>query len=63
MRTLVNDADRNQTVVENDDLRRYELLVGGITVGTLDYRALGARRALGIPRCERISGAVVSPRS
>ena len=41
MRTLMNDSQRNLTVVENDELRRYELLVAGTTVGTLDFRVLG----------------------
>ena len=47
MRTLVNDSERNLTVVENDELRRYELLVAGTTVGTLDFRVLGLRCVLG----------------
>jgi predicted GNAT family acetyltransferase len=47
MRTLLNDAQRDLTVVENDELRRYELLAAGTTVGTLDFRALGRRRVLG----------------
>jgi predicted GNAT family acetyltransferase/cell division septum initiation protein DivIVA len=47
MRILMNDAQRGLTVVENDELRRYELLVAGTTVGTLDFRLLGQRRVLG----------------
>ncbi|TCC26851.1 GNAT family N-acetyltransferase [Kribbella speibonae] len=47
MRTLMNDAQRELTVVEDDELRRYELLVAGSTVGTLDFRLLGPRRVLG----------------
>lgn len=47
MRTLMNDSQRNLTVVENGELRRYELLVAGTTVGTLDFRVLGQRRVLG----------------
>jgi len=47
MRTLMNDSQRNLTVVQNDELRRYELLVAGTTVGTLDFRILGRRRVLG----------------
>jgi predicted GNAT family acetyltransferase len=47
MRTLMNDCQRNLTVVENDELRRYELLEAGTTVGTLDFRVLGPRRVLG----------------
>ncbi|MET9312227.1 GNAT family N-acetyltransferase [Kribbella sp. NPDC003505] len=47
MRTLVNDTDRDVTVVENDESRRYELLVAGTIVGTLDFRILGRRRVLG----------------
>jgi predicted GNAT family acetyltransferase len=47
VRTLVNDAQRELTVVEDGELRRYELLVAGTTVGTLDFRALGRRRVLG----------------
>jgi predicted GNAT family acetyltransferase len=47
MRNLVNDSERNLIVVENDELRRYELLVAGSTVGTLDFRVLGPRRVLG----------------
>jgi predicted GNAT family acetyltransferase len=47
MRILMNDSQRNLTVVENDELRRYELLVAGTTAGTLDFRVLGPRRVLG----------------
>jgi predicted GNAT family acetyltransferase len=47
MRTLVNDAERDLTVVENVESRRYELLDAGTTVGTLDFRVLGRRRVLG----------------
>ncbi|MFI5692364.1 GNAT family N-acetyltransferase [Kribbella sp. NPDC051586] len=47
MRTLMEDAQRNLTVVENGESRRYELLVAGTTVGTLDFRLLGRRRVLG----------------
>lgn len=47
MRTLVNDAQRELTVVEDGELRRYELLVAGTTVGTLDFRVLSRRRVLG----------------
>jgi predicted GNAT family acetyltransferase len=47
MRTLMNDVDRDLGVVENDQLRRYELLLAGTTVGTLDFRVLGPRRVLG----------------
>lgn len=47
MRTLVNDSDRDLVMVENDQLRRYELLLAGTTVGTLDFRVLGPRRILG----------------
>lgn len=47
MRTLMSDAERDLVVVENDELRRYELRVAGTTVGTLDIRVLGARRVLG----------------
>ena len=47
MRTLANDPDRDLTVVENDERRRYELLAAGTTVGTLDFRLLGRRRVLG----------------
>lgn len=43
----MNDSQRNLTVVENNELRRYELLVAGTTVGTLDFRVLGQRRVLG----------------
>ncbi|GAA1567640.1 MULTISPECIES: GNAT family N-acetyltransferase [Kribbella] len=47
MRTLTNDPARSLTVLENDELRRYELLAAGTTVGTLDFRLLGRRRVLG----------------
>jgi predicted GNAT family acetyltransferase len=47
MRTLLHDPDGDLTVVENDDLRRYELRRAGTTVGTLDFRALGPQRILG----------------
>lgn len=47
MRTLMNDAQLGLTVVEDDELRRYELLVARTTVGTLDFRRLGRRRVLG----------------
>jgi predicted GNAT family acetyltransferase len=47
MRTLANDSARKLTVVENDELRRYELVLAGATVGTLDFRLLGPRRVLG----------------
>lgn len=47
MRTLMNDLPRRLTVVENDELRRYELLEAGTIVGTLDFRLLGPRRVLG----------------
>jgi predicted GNAT family acetyltransferase len=47
MRILMNDPERDLTVVQNDELRRYELLVAGTTVGTLDFRVLGPRRVLG----------------
>ncbi|MFI6832588.1 GNAT family N-acetyltransferase [Kribbella sp. NPDC050241] len=47
MRILMNDSQRNLTVVENDELRRYELLAAGTAVGTLDFRVLGRRRVLG----------------
>lgn len=47
MRTLASDAQRELTVVENGELRRYELLVAGTTVGTLDFRVVGRRRVLG----------------
>ena len=47
MRTLIYDPQRELSVVENDELRRYELLVAGTTVGTLDFRVLGQRRVLG----------------
>jgi len=47
MRILMNDFQRGLIVVENDELRRYELLVAGTTVGTLDFRLLGQRRVLG----------------
>ena len=47
MRTLVNDSEHDLVVVENDELRRYELLEAGTTVGTLDFRVLGSRRVLG----------------
>jgi predicted GNAT family acetyltransferase len=47
MRTLMNDPQRNLSVVENAELRRYELLLAGTTVGTLDFRVLGPRRVLG----------------
>lgn len=35
------------TVVENHESRRYELLVAGTIVGSLDFRILGRRRVLG----------------
>jgi predicted GNAT family acetyltransferase len=47
MRALANDPGRDLTVVENDELRRYELIAAGTTVGTLDFRLLGRRRVLG----------------
>ncbi len=47
MRTLASDAQRELTVVEDGELRRYELLVAGTTVGTLDFRVVGRRRVLG----------------
>jgi predicted GNAT family acetyltransferase len=47
MRILMTDSQRDLTVVENDELRRYELLVAGTTLGTLDFRVLGRRRVLG----------------
>jgi predicted GNAT family acetyltransferase len=47
MRTLANGSPLDLTVVENDELRRYEVLVDGTTVGTLDFRVLGRRRVLG----------------
>ena len=47
MRILMNDSQRNLTVVENDELRRYELHAAGTTAGTLDFRVLGRRRVLG----------------
>jgi predicted GNAT family acetyltransferase len=47
MRIVMNDPQRNLTVVENDEMRRYELLVSDMTAGTLDFRLLGARRVLG----------------
>ncbi|MER7251251.1 GNAT family N-acetyltransferase [Kribbella sp. NPDC000426] len=47
MRTLLEDSERNLAVVENGELRRYELLLAGTTVGTLDFRILGPRRVLG----------------
>ena len=37
VRTLLSDARRDLSVVENGDSRRYELLVVGTTVGTLDF--------------------------
>ena len=47
MRTLMYDAPRELSVVENNESRRYELLVAGRTVGTLDFRVIGPRRVLG----------------
>ncbi len=47
MRTLASDAQRELTVVEDGELRRYELLVAGTTVVTLDFRVVGRRRVLG----------------
>ncbi|WP_410789995.1 GNAT family N-acetyltransferase [Kribbella sp. C-35] len=47
MRTLPSDAQRELTVVEDGEMRRYELLVAGTTVGTLDFRVVGRRRVLG----------------
>ncbi|TDW79465.1 GNAT family N-acetyltransferase [Kribbella sp. VKM Ac-2566] len=47
MRTLAKIPGPDLTVVENDELRRYELLAAGTTVGTLDFRLLGRRRVLG----------------
>jgi predicted GNAT family acetyltransferase len=47
MRTLIYDAQRELSVVENEELRRYELLLEGTTAGTLDFRVLGGQRVLG----------------
>jgi predicted GNAT family acetyltransferase len=47
MRTLTYDAQRELSVVENEELRRYELLLEGTTAGTLDFRVLGEQRVLG----------------
>lgn len=47
MRTLTYDAERELSVVENEGLRRYELLLDGATAGTLDFRILGEQRVLG----------------
>ncbi|MFG1905709.1 GNAT family N-acetyltransferase [Kribbella sp. NPDC048928] len=47
MRTLMYDAERELSVVENEELRRYELLLEGTTAGTLDFRVLGEQRVLG----------------
>lgn len=47
MRTLMYDAQRELSVVENEELRRYELLLEGTTAGTLDFRVLGGQRVLG----------------
>jgi predicted GNAT family acetyltransferase len=41
------DAQRELSVVENEELRRYELLLEGTTAGTLDFRVLGGQRVLG----------------
>ncbi|WP_432877074.1 GNAT family N-acetyltransferase [Kribbella sp. CA-245084] len=47
MRTLMYDSKRELSVVENEELRRYELLLKGTTAGTLDFRVLGGQRVLG----------------
>jgi predicted GNAT family acetyltransferase len=47
MRSVMNDPLRNLSVVENDEMRRYDLLVSGMTAGTLDFRVLGTGRVLG----------------
>ena len=47
MRTLMYDEQRDVSVVENGELRRYELLVAGTSVGSLDFRVLGRGRVLG----------------